>query len=250
VRDITAKVTRAEGTSFDDVAPRVWVSPTTVPLCSIQVSIHALWKRLHMETPLKRSELKGHVAKVAAELFYRDGIHAVGVDRIALEAGVTKRTLYHHYASKGELITAALRVSPVITFPREGPPVDRILGAFTALKEFLACTDFRGCPYIFFTAELVDRYHPARHLVQRRVAQRRAWFAQMTEAAGAQDAAALAEQLDVLFDGALASGTKREDLRPAEAAINAARTLIAIACHSFDRTEENNIVPVYRQAAG
>jgi AcrR family transcriptional regulator len=183
-----------------------------------------------METPLKRSELKGHIAKIAAALFYREGIHAVGVDRIAMEAGVTKRTLYHHYASKDELISAALRVSPVITFPREGTPVDRILGAFTALKEFLSSTDFRGCPYIFFTAELVDRNHPARHMVQRRVAQRRAWFAEMTQAAGANDPESLAEQLDVLFDGALASGAKREDLRPAEAAMKAARALIAVEC--------------------
>src|SRR5579872_1866278 len=187
-----------------------------------------------METPLKRSELKGHIAKVAAALFYRDGIHAVGVDRIALEAGVTKRTLYHHYASKDELITAALRVSPIVRFPCEGAPVERILGAFTALKDFLSCTDFRGCPYIFFTAELIDRNHPARHVVQRRVAKRRAWFADMSRQAGASDPGSLAEQLDVLFDGALASGTKREDLRPVEAAIKAARALIALDCRSAD----------------
>jgi AcrR family transcriptional regulator len=185
-----------------------------------------------METPLKRSELKAHIASVAATLFYRDGIHAVGVDRIALEAGVTKRTVYHHYASKDDLITAALRVSPIITFPREGAPIERILGAFAALKDFLSRTEFRGCPYIFFTAELVDRNHPARHMVQRRVAQRRAWFVEMAQAAGAKDPASLAEQLDVLFDGALASGTKREDLRPADAAAKAARTLIALECAS------------------
>jgi AcrR family transcriptional regulator len=175
---------------------------------------------------------------VAAALFYRDGINAVGVDRIALEAGVTKRTLYHHYASKDELITAALHVSPVIAFPREGTPVDRILGAFSALKEFLSCTDFRGCPFIFFTAELVDRNHPARHVVQRRVAKRRAWFADMAQAAGANDPSSLAEELDVLFDGALASGSKLEDLRPAEAAIKAARALIALECKSSDRPVE------------
>jgi hypothetical protein len=70
-------------------------------------------------------------------------------------------------------------------------------------------------------------------MVQRRVAQRRAWFAEMAQAAGAQDPISLAEQLDVLFDGALASGTKREDLRPAEAAIKAARALVALECASF-----------------
>jgi AcrR family transcriptional regulator len=191
-----------------------------------------------MQAPLKRSELKGHIARAAADLFYRYGIHAVGVDRIADEAGVTKRTLYHHYPSKDELIAAALRVSPIVEFPREGTPVDRIMGAFIALKEFLARTDYRGCPYIFFTAELVDRNHPARHMVQRRVAKRRAWFTELAGAAGAHDPTALAEQLDVLFDGALASGTKREDLRPVEAAIGAARSLIELACVTSARRSE------------
>jgi AcrR family transcriptional regulator len=184
-----------------------------------------------MQAPLKRSELKEHIARVASDLFYRHGINTVGVDRIADVAGVTKRTLYHHYPSKDELITAALRVSPIIDFPREGKPVERIIGAFLALKEFLTKTEYRGCPYIFFTAELVDRNHPARQVVQRRVAKRRAWFADLAAAAGARDPAMLAEQLEVLFDGALASGTKREDIRPAEAAVSAVRSLIELACN-------------------
>jgi AcrR family transcriptional regulator len=180
-------------------------------------------------TPLKRSELKDHLAKTAAELFYRDGIHAVGVDRIAEEAGVTKKTLYHHYASKDELIAAALRASPIVMFPPDGAPAERIIGAFTRLKEFLSQSNYRGCPYIFFTAELVDRNHPARHMIQRRVAKRRAWFAEMCAASGARDPVTLAEQLDVLFDGALASGTKREDLRPVDAAIGAAKALLSLS---------------------
>jgi AcrR family transcriptional regulator len=191
-----------------------------------------------MQAPLKRSELKDHIARVAADLFYRHGIHAVGVDKIADEAGITKRTLYHHYSSKDDLITAALRVSPIVDFPRDGSPVERILGAFEALKAFLSRSDYRGCPYIFFTAELVDRNHPARHMVQRRVAKRRAWFTDMATAAGARDPVLLAEQLDVLFDGALASGTKREDLGPAEAAVTAARTLIELACGLGERLSE------------
>src|SRR5579863_5339861 len=105
-----------------------------------------------MEATLKRSDLKEHIAKSAALLFYRDGIHAVGVDRIADEAHVTKRTLYHHYPSKDALIAAALRVSPVVPFPREGKPIERIIGVFEALGEFLKYTDYRGCPLIFFTA--------------------------------------------------------------------------------------------------
>jgi AcrR family transcriptional regulator len=181
-----------------------------------------------MRVSRKRPDLKAHLAKVAADLFYRRGIHTVGVDRIADEAGVTKRTLYHHYSSKDELIAAALRASHIVEFPREGAPQARIVGAFEALRAFLEESEFRGCPYIFFTAELVDRDHPARRIAQRRVAKRRAWFAEMAALAGAIDSGSLAEQLDVLFDGALASGAKREDLRPVEAAITAARSLLSL----------------------
>lgn len=179
-----------------------------------------------MDAPVKRSELKAHIAKVAAALFYRDGIHAVGVDRIAGEAQITKRTLYHHYPSKDELIAAALRVSPIVAFPRDGTPAQRILGAFESLAYFLEEGEFRGCPFNFFTAELLDRRHPARQIIERRVVQRRTWFADLARAAGARDPQTLAEQLDILFDGAAAAGAKSGDVQPARAAAAAARTLM------------------------
>lgn len=179
-----------------------------------------------MDAPVKRSELKAHIAKVAAMLFYREGIHAVGVDRIADEAQITKRTLYHHYASKDELIAAALRVSPIVSFPREGTAQERILGAFAALEQFLQEGDYRGCPFNFFTAELLDPRHPARQIIERRVTQRRSWFAHLAQEAGARNPRKLAEQLDILFDGALAAGAKKGDVQPARAAAAAARTLM------------------------
>lgn len=182
-----------------------------------------------MEAGLKRSDLKAHIARVAARLFAEEGIHAVGVDRIADRAHVTKRTLYHHYPSKDELIAASLRVASIVIFPKEGDPIAKILGAFEMLGAFLADTNYRGCPYIFYTAELVDRRHPARAIVERRIAQRRAWFRDLAAQAGVCDPQTLAEQLDVLFDGALAAGAKRADVQPARAALGAARTLIDLA---------------------
>jgi AcrR family transcriptional regulator len=182
-----------------------------------------------MLATLKRHEIKGHIAGVAARLFYAEGITAVGVDRIADAAEITKRTLYHHYASKDDLIVAALRHAPLVAFPEDGDPVERIMGAFTLMREFLESSDYRGCPYIIFTAELVSRRHPARQLVERRVQKRRAWFRDRCAEAGVQDPDTLGEQLDVLFDGALASGTKRSSTAPASAAIAAARTLVEAA---------------------
>src|SRR6202048_3519889 len=48
------------------------------------------------------------ILAAARELFYRRGIHAVGVDAIAEAAGTNKMTLYRHFASKDALVAACL----------------------------------------------------------------------------------------------------------------------------------------------
>jgi len=168
-----------------------------------------------------------YIAEIAAELFYRDGIHAVGVDRIADVAGLTKRTLYRHFRSKDELIAASLRRAPRVQFPKFGPPAERIIGAFERLETFLGKTQYRGCPYIIFAAELTEVGHPARRLIEKLLAKRRAWFRDRAAEAGLADANEVAEQLDVLFDGALASGSKRGDLVPARTAKKLALMVLA-----------------------
>ena len=153
-----------------------------------------------------------YIAEVAASLFYRDGIHAVGVDRVAATAGLTKRTLYRHFRSKAQLIAASLRRAPRVLFPERGTPVERILGAFDKLETFLEGSEYRGCPYIIFAAELTEPGHPARRLIEILLAKRRAWFRDRAEEAALQNPDDVAEQLDVLFDGAAASGAKRGDV--------------------------------------
>jgi AcrR family transcriptional regulator len=170
-----------------------------------------------------------YIAEVAARLFYRDGIHAVGVDRVAATAGLTKRTLYRHFRSKDELIAASLRRAPRVQFPEQGAPVDRILGAFDMLETFLDGSEYRGCPYIIFTAELTERGHPARRLIEHLLAKRRAWFRDRAVEAGLQKPDDVAEQLDVLFDGAAASGAKRGNLVAARTAKRLALMVVTSA---------------------
>ncbi|MFN2460306.1 MAG: TetR/AcrR family transcriptional regulator [Candidatus Velthaea sp.] len=165
-----------------------------------------------------------YIAEVAAALFYRDGIHAVGVDRVAATAGLTKRTLYRHFRSKDELIAASLRRAPRVQFPETGTPAERILGAFGMLETFLDGSKYRGCPYIIFTAELTEPAHPARRLIEHLLAKRRTWFRERAAEAGLRHADDVAEALDVLFDGAAASGAKRGNL----IAVRSAQRLAAL----------------------
>ncbi len=170
-----------------------------------------------------------YIAEIAAGLFYRDGLHAVGVDRIADTAGLTKRTIYKHYRSKDELIAASLRRAPRAVFPASGPPLDRIAGAFDSLEAYMTDTRYRGCPYIIFTAELTEPGHPARRLIEKLLAKRRAWFRDRAAEAGLENPDEVAEELDVLFDGALASGAKRGDLVAARTAKRLARMVVSAA---------------------
>src|ERR1700736_4700213 len=86
------------------------------------------------------------------------------------------------------------------------------------LETFLDGSDYRGCPYIIFAAELTEPGHPARRLIEHLLAKRRAWFRDRAVEAGLQHPDDVAEQLDVVFDGAAASGAKRGDLIAARTA--------------------------------
>ncbi|HEY0615857.1 MAG TPA: helix-turn-helix domain-containing protein [Candidatus Elarobacter sp.] len=181
--------------------------------------------------------MASHIAEVAAALFYKDGLHAVGVDRVADAAGVTKRTLYRHFRSKDDLIAASLRHAPRVPFPEYGPPLERIAGAFDVLEAFLDGTDYRGCPYIIFTAELTAPSHPARRLIEKLLLRRRTWFRDRAAEAGLGDPDEVAEELDVLFDGAVASGAKRGDATAARTAKRMVRLVLERAAPRLRRVK-------------
>ena len=88
------------------------------------------------------------ILAAADKLFYSQGIRAVGVDAVAAEAGVSKRTLYHHFPSKDDLIEAYLAAQMRPIAPSDAPAREQILGRFDALERRFAKGEFRGCPYI------------------------------------------------------------------------------------------------------
>ncbi|MBV9408178.1 MAG: hypothetical protein JO164_05110 [Candidatus Eremiobacteraeota bacterium] len=94
---------------------------------------------------------------------------------------------------------------------------------------FLEASAYRGCPWIIVAAELTDPRHPARVVVNDLVGKRRQWWRDRAAETGAAHPDLLAEQLEVLFDGALANSTKRGVTTPAEAALAAAEALLRAA---------------------
>jgi len=178
---------------------------------------------------LAEKPIKERILETADRLFYGQGIRAMGVDTLAAETGISKRTLYNHFPSKDALIVAylqrRLRLLPTST----RPPAQQILEAFERLERTFASGDFRGCPFVNAVAELKDPQHAANEIALTFKDMRRQWFHELLKRAGAADPDGMSLQLMILLDGAIAAALVRKDPTVARAAREAARVLLHAA---------------------
>src|SRR6202161_99275 len=98
--------------------------------------------------------------KAASELFYDEGVHTVGIDRVIERAGVARASLYNTFGSKDELVRAYLEARHAQTagritryLERYSTPRERLLGVFEAQGELFAAPGFRGCAFVSASAE-------------------------------------------------------------------------------------------------
>jgi AcrR family transcriptional regulator len=182
-----------------------------------------------MATLPAKPTMKERILETADRLFYLQGIRAIGVDTIAAEIGISKRTLYNHFPSKDALISAYLARRFVQPQPSDKPPLDQILGTFDRLERGFASKGFRGCPFVNAVAELGAEDQPVRKIAIAFKESRRLWFRDLLVQLGAADAEALATQLALLVDGAIAQDLVRNDPSMARAAKQAATVLLANA---------------------
>jgi AcrR family transcriptional regulator len=169
------------------------------------------------------------ILAAADKLFYAQGIRAVGVNSIAAEAGVSKRTLYNYYPSKDQLIAAylAARFQPLP--PSDAPARAQILGAFDRVERICTSDGFRGCPFVNAVAELGNPRHAAGRMAIQFKEQRRLWFRALLKRLRVEDPDALASQLQILVEGALVTALVRGNPAAAGSARAAAATLLAAA---------------------
>jgi AcrR family transcriptional regulator len=147
---------------------------------------------------------------VAADLFYRHGIRAVGVEAIAEAAGTNKMTLYRHFASKDELVAEYLRQSAKgadgcwIRFERTHPgdPLAQLRAWLKEMAAHVANTDERGCPLVNAAVELPEKGHPARRVIEEAKAAQRARLVALCGSAGLGEPEMLAAELHLLLEGA------------------------------------------------
>ena len=174
-----------------------------------------------------RPSARDRILAAANELFYEEGIHSVGIDRVIERAGVAKASLYNTFGSKDELVRSYLlsrQAAREAQISRKlaglDSPKARLLAIFDVLADVIAEPDFRGCAFQRASAEA-----PPGGSVQRVCDSSRAWtralMADLASQAGVTDSDQLAQQLLLLYDGALTGA--RLDRDPSTAAV--ARTL-------------------------
>jgi AcrR family transcriptional regulator len=147
---------------------------------------------------------------VAAELFYRHGIRAVGVEAIAEAAGTNKMTLYRHFPSKDELVAEYLRMVAATVDLRwktyevahPGEPLAQVRAWLADMAEHLTKTDQRGCALSNAAVELPDKGHPARRVIEEFKRTQRNRLASLCGSAGLDEPQMLADELYLLLEGA------------------------------------------------
>jgi len=176
-----------------------------------------------------KEAMQERILATCDRLFNGEGIRAVGVDKIAAEIGISKRTLYNYYPSKDELVFAYLTRRHVPVRTSDLPPDEQILNMFDWLERWFGSRNFRGCPFVNAVAELGD---PAAKIAIEFKEQRRVWLRDLLQQMNASQADALATQLAILMEGAIASALVHGDPTIARCAKDAARVLLASADRS------------------
>ncbi len=152
------------------------------------------------------------VFSIAADLFYREGIRAVGVETIVKQAGVTKISLYRSFPSKDDLVVAYLEERSRTFLDNWDEMFDRhrsdpraqIRAIMTYLAERTTTEGYRGCPFINFCAEFPDPEHPGRKVAHDTKAALRERFVTIAKALDVPSPQQLADGLLLLVEGAYA----------------------------------------------
>lgn len=159
--------------------------------------------------PSRRDDL----IDAAMHVFYKHGFHASSLDDIQREGGISRMTLYNHFKSKDELVVAAMRRRDEIfrnslmkfVESKAKTPRERLLAVFDFHEEWFTGNEFCGCMFINASAEFSAADSPPRRLAAEHKQEIVRYLTGLCEAAGLDDPGGVAEQLNILLEGAIVS---------------------------------------------
>jgi len=162
-------------------------------------------------------DVPSRILAAAALCFYRDGIWATGVDALAAEAGVSKRTLYNHFVSKDSVIAAYLRQREShwqakldeLWEEMGDDPVERVVANVRAYARPVEPERFRGSAFINAAAELADEHSEALGVIQHSLDRMEDGIASILRKARYRQSKRLAKHVLYLLEGAVVVGGAR-----------------------------------------
>jgi AcrR family transcriptional regulator len=177
---------------------------------------------------------RDHLVSVAQRLFCARGFHAVSVDDVLQEAGVARMTLYKNFDSKEELILATLEQEDkhfrqwLVSFveTRSQRPAQRIGNLFAGLEQRFRAEGYYGCAFIRASIEFPDINHPVHALARAHKEMIRSYLRGLASQVNADQPAQLAEQIYLLFEGAIVAAQLHGDPWPAACAKQAVEQLL------------------------
>ena len=189
-----------------------------------------------MATTKSEGSARERLLSAANELFYDEGVHTVGIDRVIERAGVAKASLYGTFGSKEALVLAYLKLRSETRQRRinerlaqHSKPRARIIALFELLCELVAEPTFRGCAFVNASAEGPR----AENKVNATCMDSRAWtkrlLVQLAGDAGAKNPEQLGRQLALLYDGAIVAAATDRDPTAAKEALAAVQVLLSAA---------------------
>jgi AcrR family transcriptional regulator len=182
-----------------------------------------------------RQTARERLLAAADELFYAEGIHTVGIDRVIERAGVAKASLYSAFGSKDGLVRAYLlarheRRQQRMTawLDRYDDPRSKLLATFEYLTDFYRQPTFRGCPFINANAESAPG-GPAEEVTNLTRDWVRSLIQDLVHQIGVTDPETLVDQMVLLYDGATVAARLDRNLSAAQAGRAAAAALLDAA---------------------
>lgn len=158
---------------------------------------------------MKKESAKDRILRVASQLFYMEGIRAVGIDRIIKESGVAKASFYRSFATKDDLAVAYLEARDELKVEKlekirqlyPSSPREQLGALIRDVTEQMRKPDYRGCPFLNAAVEFPDPDHPAH--VKLLDIQRSFWsrVKELAREGGARQPEELTAQLRMLYDG-------------------------------------------------
>ena len=175
------------------------------------------------------------ILATASDLFYREGIRAIGVDTIVERSGVSKTSLYRQFESKDALITAVAAEQDRLFWvwwdriekQHAKDPRALLDALLSEIARRIGRPAYRGCPFLNLATEFPDDKHPGRVVARGNKEEMRARLVVILGKLGAGDPSRVATQIGLIINGAYVTGLMAEPAHLRRDIVDAAMKLLA-----------------------